>query len=113
MKTKALLFTCLLILAPFVAGANDTDEMPVPVKSVAPKYPADMKRDGTSGLVVVQVAINENGDVVECTVAKSSRVEFEAAALQAVQSWKFKPAKKAGVAVSAKIHVPVKFTVET
>ena len=113
MKTKVLLATCLLILAPCIAVANDTDEMPVPIKSVAPAYPADMKRDGTSGLVVVQVAINENGDVVGCTVAKSSRVEFEAAAVQAVQSWKFKPAKKAGVAVSVKINVPVKFTVES
>lgn len=113
MKAKLLVATCLLFLAPAIATAAEYDELPVPIKSVAPKYPSQMKQDGTSGLVLVQVLINESGDVVECIVKKSSRPEFEAPAVQAVQLWKFKPAKKAGAPVSAKLSLPVRFSAES
>jgi len=93
--------------------SNDFDERPVPVKSVAPIYPADMKRDGLSGMVTVKVIIDENGDVVSREIAKSTRVEFESPALAAVGLWKFKPAKKAGHAVKVAITIPIKFNAES
>ena len=92
---------------------SDCDERPVPVKSVAPTYPADMKRDGLSGMVTIKVVIDENGDVVSREIAKSSRMEFESPALEAVGQWKFKPAKKAGQAVKVAITIPIKFTAES
>lgn len=117
-RKSHLLLTCLLLacsLAPLPAraAAADYDELPVPVKSVAPTYPPDMKREGASGVVMVKVHIDENGDVVERTIAKSTRAEFDEAALSAVQRWKFKPAKKAGVAVKATVTIPIKFTLES
>jgi len=116
MKPQALLFTCALLISSLPrAQAVETsfDEMPVPVKSVAPDYPADMKRAGASGMVFIQIVVNESGDVVERVVTKSTRREFESAALEAIQNWKFKPAKKGGVTVSAKITVPLKFNAES
>jgi protein TonB len=91
------------------AAEGGYDELPVPVKSVAPEYPAAMKRDHASGLVTIQVVIDESGEVVERAIVKSTHVEFEAPALEAVGKWKFKPAKKGGVAVRAKLSIPLKF----
>jgi protein TonB len=71
-----------------------------------------MKNAGVSGLVTVTITIDENGDVTESAVAKSSRAEFESPAIEAVAKWKFKPAKKAGVAVKARIRIPIKFDAE-
>lgn len=102
----------LLLPARTSAAAADLDERPVPVKSVAPQYPEDMKREGQSGLVYIRVVINENGDVIEQSVERSSRAEFEAPALAAVSRWKFKPAKKNGAAVRAGITIPIKFSAE-
>lgn len=116
LKTRSLLLvSCLLLAAPFARAEtvnNDFDERPVPVKSVAPTYPADMKRDGTSGMVTVKVIIDESGNVISREIAKSTRAEFESPALTAVEQWKFKPAKKAGHAVKVAITIPIKFTAE-
>jgi protein TonB len=110
MNYRSVALIALLLIAPLTrAQAADYDEMPVPVKSVAPEYPAAMKEERASGLVTVQVVIDENGDVAECAVAKSSHAEFEAPAVAAVGKWKFKPAKKGGVAVRAKLQIPIKF----
>jgi periplasmic protein TonB len=107
------LLSGLLLYAVARAESKDFDERPLPVKSVAPAYPAAMRRDHVSGLVTLRVVVNENGDVLERTVTKSSRPEFEAPALEAVQQWKFKPAKKGGIAVKATISIPIKFTAES
>lgn len=85
----------------------------MPVKAVAPEYPAEMKRDNVSGVVMLKLVIDENGDVLEKSVAKSTRAEFEAPALAAVGKWKFKPARRAGEPVRATITLPIKFTAES
>ncbi len=94
------------------AQSADFDERPVPVKAVAPEYPKEMRAEQASAIVTVKLLIDENGDVVEHSVMKSTRMEFEGAALAAVGKWKFKPAKKAGAPVRALITLPIKFTFE-
>ena len=64
-------------------------------------------------MVAVKVTINEKGLVEEVSVAKSSRVEFEKPALEAVRNWKFKPASKDGVAVKSRVVIPIKFAQES
>lgn len=112
---RSLLLVALLLAPLSIARAakGDFDEAPVPVKSVAPDYPSQMKQQGVTGIVTLTVAIDENGDVAECTVAKSTRPEFEQAAVNAVGKWKFRPARKAGENVKAKVNIPIKFSSET
>jgi len=110
---SALVAIGSLTRAEVTNAAADFDERPVPVKSVAPDYPSEMKDAHASGIVTLSVLVDENGDVRDQRVAKSTRPEFESAALTAVEKWKFKPAKKAGVAVKAKITIPIKFTYES
>jgi protein TonB len=71
-----------------------------------------MRRDGISGVVAIKVVINEQGEVEECNVTKSSRSEFDQSAIDAVKRWKFKPASKGGAAVKAHLVIPIKFSMD-
>jgi protein TonB len=88
------------------------DVRPTPVKTPPPEYPANMRRDGVSGLVAVKVEIDETGAVVNCYVSKSSNPGFEEAAISAVKTWKFTPAKKDGAPVKISLVIPIKFNLE-
>lgn len=86
------------------------DEAPQPLRTVAPAYPHDLRNQGVSGMVAVSVLIDDQGNVTEKSVAKSSHPGFEQAALDAVSQWKFKPAQKSGQAIAVRVVLPVKFT---
>jgi len=85
---------------------------PIPLKTPPPEYPADMKRQGVAGMVALSILIDESGTVIESSVSKSSRPEFEASALAAVKKWKFKPAQIGGNPVKMKFTVPLRFNLE-
>jgi periplasmic protein TonB len=121
MKTKSSILriaaitaiAAVLFLAPARAGEADAiDSKPVPVKTPPPKYPTAMSSEGIQGLVTVKVVIDEKGDVAECAINKSTRSEFEKPALEAIRTWKFRPASKGGVAVRSQVIIPVKFSRE-
>lgn len=98
-------------LGSLVARADDALEPPVPVRTVAPMYPTQLKRDGISGVVSVKCTIDEKGNVTEPTIVKTTHPEFSQPAIDALSKWKFKPAKRGGVVVSIKITIPVQFNV--
>lgn len=112
MKTPAILTTVialLIALTPLLRA--EATEPPVPVRTVAPEYPGALKRSGVSGIVTVTCLIDEKGDVQEVSLEKSSDDAFTQPALDAVRKWKFKPAKKDGVAVAIKVSIPVRFRI--
>jgi protein TonB len=106
-----LSFFCVSLSAP-VALAQ-IKEPPVPVRTVPPTYPDELRREGVSGLVMVKCTIDENGNVTEPTVEKSSNAAFEAPAIAALKKWKFKPAKQDGAPVTIKVSIPIKFVFES
>ncbi|MES1167695.1 MAG: energy transducer TonB, partial [Oleiharenicola lentus] len=85
---------------------------PVPVRTIAPKFPDEMRRSGSSGLVTVSCLIDEKGNVTEPKVIKASNEAFSAPALEALAKWKFKPAKKDGNPVAIRVNIPVQFNVD-
>lgn len=91
------------------AYAADFDENPAPLRTPPPVYPEQLRMHDIKGMVLIKVSINEEGAVESCEVQKSTQDEFNKPALDAVKRWKFKPAKKAGVAVKANILIPIKF----
>lgn len=102
----------LLVSLPLVAAEKPFDEPPTPMRTSAPNYPTQLKRDGITGMVSVSIMVNEQGEVEDAKVVKSSNPGFDQAAIEAVSKWKFKPAKKAGAPVSVKVVVPVKFAMD-
>ena len=87
-------------------------EPPVPVRTVAPDYPADLRASGTSGLVVLSCEVDDRGVVTGAKVNKTTNEGFNQAAMTAVEKWKFRPAQKDGKPIAMRISLPVKFTCE-
>jgi protein TonB len=103
---------CLAALAAESAFAQSKPEPPVPVRTVSPDYPSELRRDGVSGVVMVSCTIDVKGDVQDAAIEKSTNARFNPSALAAVKKWKFKPAKVDGAPVAKKVTSPLKFTVD-
>jgi protein TonB len=86
------------------------DQTPVPKFQARPQYPFEMRRAGIAGEVVVDFIVDTNGDVQNAYALRSTQREFEAAAVQAVSKWKFKPGRKGGRDVPTHMQVPIVFT---
>lgn len=75
---------------------------------VQPEYPAEARKAGTQGTVMVQALVGRDGQVKDMRLV--ARVEgLDAAALMAVRQWKFRPAILGGKPVAVWVAVPVKF----
>ena len=89
---------------------SQLEQNPVPRLQARPQYPFALRRNGVPGEVVVDFIIDANGDVQNAYAVRSSRKEFEPAAVQAVTKWKFRPGRKGGRAVAVHMQVPIVFT---
>jgi protein TonB len=93
-----------------VFNLKDLDQAPqVRGVQARPNYPFEMRRAGINGEVVIQFIVDQNGDVRDVTVIKSTQREFESAAQQAVMKWKYKPGRKGGKTVSVRMQIPIVF----
>lgn len=88
------------------------DRLPQITNTVAPKYPVEMREAGIRGEVVVRMIVDANGRVRDAFPAKSSRPEFEAAAVEAVKQWVFDPGVKGGRVVNTRMEQPISFTLD-
>ena len=86
------------------------DQKPLARFQARPQYPYAMRRSGISGWAVIDFIVDTNGDVQNAFAIRSSNREFEAAAVQAVSKWRFKPGQKDGRAVPTHMQVPIVFT---
>ena len=93
-----------------VFDISKLDQQPVARFQARPQYPFEMRRAGIAGEVLVDFIVDSNGDVRNAYAVRSSQREFEAAAVQAVSKWKFRPGKKGGRSVNTHMQVPIVFT---
>ena len=90
------------------------DEAPKPVGGFSAiqknlVYPEIARKAGIKGRVVVNIQIDENGNVTEVFIQQSLNRECDEAALNALKSVKWEPAKKDGKPVAVWIGLPVVF----
>ena len=77
----------------------------LPVASAEPAVsPADLV-GGIEGSVVVEITIDDKGNIVEKTVIQSLRPAIDAKVLAALENWHFMPATRDGVAIPSKQDV--------
>lgn len=74
-----------------------------------PVYPPELKAQNIQGSVNVQFTVDETGTVKSPHVLKSTDPRFEAAALAAVQQWKFEAAVEDGARIATCMTAPVVF----
>lgn len=90
------------------------DQKPVPTLRIPPTFPADMKRAGISGEVLVGFIVDSEGNPRDAQVIRSTHREFEEEAMRAILRWKFKAGRKGGVAVNTRnVQVPLGFSLST
>jgi protein TonB len=75
-----------------------------------PLYPLQARRNNWEGAVLVEIRIGPDGRVQKETVLQSSGYPvLDQAAQKAIQKWRYRPARKNGVAVASQLRVRVKF----
>ena len=78
-----------------------------------PAYPANSRRLGEQGKVIVRVLIGSDGTAQKAEVRQSSGFErLDLAALATVQRWRYVPGKRGGVPETMWFSVPVNFVLE-
>jgi protein TonB len=87
-----------------------TPPMPAAANTIPP-YPQEAKAAGKTGTVVLKVVILADGSVASVQVMRGDE-PFVSAAVMAVKSWKFTPARYKGQAISVYkiIQIPFKLT---
>ncbi|HET7204699.1 MAG TPA: energy transducer TonB [Steroidobacteraceae bacterium] len=75
-----------------------------------PAYPPRCRRMGIQGIVRVRALVGEDGRVMQALVAKTSGDDsLDEAAVEAVNTWRFEPARRDGVPIRAWASVPIEF----
>lgn len=78
-----------------------------------PNYPLAARRRGDQGTVYVRVLVTAEGVAGNARIEKSSGFpSLDDAALNAVRSWRFVPARQAGQAIESPYVVPVLFRLD-
>lgn len=76
-----------------------------------PDYPLLLREQGVGGIVWVRVWVDTNGKPLEIKLAKGSGYRLlDDAALRAVRSWRFVPAKSGETALASWVEFPIRFT---
>lgn len=84
---------------------------PRKVRSVNPEYPADARRAGLAGVVVLECTIDPRGEVGDMTVLRGVPPLTESA-MKAVKRWRYEPTLLDGVPVPVIMTVTVNFKME-
>ncbi len=97
--------------APAADAPPAIDEMPVPIKTVPPTYPASAVARKQEGTVHVQARVGKSGkvDKVRLVPGRGVAPDLDRAALDAVKQWEFKPARVKGQPKAAWVVIPIAF----
>jgi protein TonB len=101
--------------APQVAALPIIPPQPIAGRAGNPKpdYPAEARRRGLQGKVVLLVEVSAAGLPANVAVAASSgHAALDQAALAAVQLWRFSPATRGGTPMAGTAQVPIQFRLE-
>jgi TonB family protein len=82
---------------------------PKPLEQLPPSYPRQTSPRSSEGTAVVEFIVDEQGNVQEPRVTKSSHLDFEAPVLEAARNWKFTPGRYGDRNVRARVTSTIRF----
>jgi len=85
---------------------------PVVVEKINPKYPPSAREEKVMGMVTVETVINEEGVVEDIQVIESPDDRLSAAAIEAIQQWRFEPALCDGTPVGVYYNLTINFRLQ-
>lgn len=89
--------------------ANALDVKPVVLVAVPPAYPYELRKQGSSGQVVLDFVVSADGSVQDVEVRSATAPAFAASAVAAMRKWRFKPGIRDGKAVNCHLSMPLVF----
>lgn len=90
--------------------AADVDSPPKIVRKIPVKYPAQAKKEGITGKVIVRCLIGVDGKAGKFEVVESEPAGiFDDSALSTLKYWQFRPGIKSGELVATWVRVPFNF----
>lgn len=81
------------------------------VHRIDPEYPAELRREGVTGVVTIQALIDKTGRLLQPRVVRSADHRLDELALAAVARWTFKPGTVNGEPVDTPFLVDVRFSI--
>jgi protein TonB len=79
-----------------------------------PRYPDAARRQGIEGETVLRFQVLTNGHVAAMTVSRSAgHADLDRAAMNAVKTWVFEPARRGEEAVTVWVTLPVRFKLQS
>lgn len=91
---------------------NDVDQPPRFRHKVAPKYPAQARRAQKEGVVLLEASIGVDGIAKEIKIIRGIGFGCDEAAIKALETSRFAPAKQAEKPVVVRIQIPYRFKLE-
>jgi RNA polymerase sigma factor (sigma-70 family) len=91
-------------------SATQLDRLPQATKRVQPEYPKELREAGITGEVLVEFVVDATGTVRDAIPVRSTDRGFEAAAVAAVEKWKFESGLKGGRPVNTRLQQSIAFT---
>jgi TonB family protein len=89
------------------------EQMPAPVRSVSPEYPAIAKEAGVSGLVVAHLLVGRDGHVLDVRIDEQhSILMLNEEVVRAARQWVFTPALANNRPVAVWVAVPFNFRLQ-
>jgi TonB family protein len=95
-----------------VHTATDGIQMPVPIREVRPQYRGDAMARGIVGTVTLECVVTDAGLPSRIRVTAPLDKDLDAAAIEALEQWRFKPGTKDGKAVAVRVAVQFAFTLK-
>ena len=93
------------------SGAGLTEfARPLGGYQTTPRYPESARRQGVEGVTTLRFIVLANGHVGQIAVSHSAgHVDLDRAAMEAVRTWRFEPARRGKEAVAVWVTLPVRF----
>jgi len=82
---------------------------PEAIRKVDPVYPPALREQQAEGFCIVEVVVDEEGNVAYANAVFGKNPEVSKAAVAAIRQWKFKPAMREGKPVRAIVNLTVGF----
>jgi TonB family protein len=92
---------------------GDKVTRPEKISGAPPVYTEVARKARVQGIVIVEAIIDEQGDVTNTNILKGLPLGLDQAAVEAVRTWKFKPAMLEGRPVKVYYTLTVNFKVES
>lgn len=104
---------------------DDADALPIPAdeflvtqmpkvrKEVRALYPPDAKKAGITGAVVIEILIDQKGNVREAKVISGPGSGLNEAAVEALKQFEFSPAQIKDQSVAVKVRYTYRFVLES